>query len=196
MREVELKSVVPDPERTVAALRAAGASPELEGRLSDARYDTPDRTLLARDHVLRLRVFAGTPASSASLDWKGPTTVADGYKVREELSSSAGDAGVLAQLLERLGYVVIREIDRHISQFVCFGATVRVERYPRMDALVEVEGAPDAIEAAIAGTQLPRSGFTAERLQDFVTRFESRTGQRAALSDRELVGDYRYAANA
>jgi adenylate cyclase class IV len=196
MREVELKSVVPDPERMVAALRAAGAVPELEGRLSDARYDTPDRTLLARDHVLRLRAFAGTPASRASLDWKGPTTVADGYKVREELSSSAGDASVLAQVLERLGYVVIREIDRHISQFVCFGATVRVERYPRMDALVEVEGEPRAIEAAIAGTQLPRSGFTAERLQDFVARFESRTGQRAALSDRELAGDYRYAANA
>jgi adenylate cyclase class IV len=196
MREVELKSVAPDPERTVAALRAAGAVPELEGRLSDARYDTPDRTLLARDHVLRLRVFAGTPESRASLDWKGPTAVADGYKVREELSSSAGDAGALAQLLERLGYVVIREIDRHISQFVCFGATVRVERYPRMDALVEVEGEPGAIEAAIAGTQLPRSGFTPERLQDFVTRFESRTGQRAALSDREFAGDYRYAPNA
>jgi adenylate cyclase class IV len=196
MREVELKSVVPDPERTVAALRAVGAVPELEGRLSDSRYDTPDRTLLARDHVLRLRVFAGTPELRASLDWKGPTTVADGYKVREELSSSAGDAGVLAQLLDRLGYVVIREIDRHITQFVCFGATVRVERYPRMDALVEVEGEPGTIESAIAGTQLPRSGFTAERLQDFVARFESRTGQRAALSDRELAGDYRYAANA
>jgi predicted adenylyl cyclase CyaB len=196
MREVELKSVVPDPDRTVAALRAAGAVLELEGRLSDARYDTPDRALLSRDHVLRLRVFAGTPASRASLDWKGPTTVADGYKVREELSSSTADAAVLAQLLDRLGYVVIREIDRHISQFVYCGATVRVERYPRMDALVEVEGEPGAIEAATAGTQLPRSGFTAERLQDFVTRFESRTGQRAALSDRELAGDYRYAANA
>lgn len=196
MREVELKSVVPDPERTIAALRAAGAAPELDGRLSDARYDTPDRTLLARDHVLRLRVFAGTPDSRASLDWKGPTTVADGYKVREELSTSTGDAGALAQLLERLGYVVIREIDRDISQFACGGATVRVERYPRMDALIEVEGEPAAIEAAIAGTQLPRDGFTAERLQDFVARYELRTGQRAALSDRELAGDYRYAADA
>ena len=195
MREVELKSVVPDPDATVTALRAAGAVPRLEGRLRDARYDTPDRTLVARDHVLRLRVFAGTPAAFATLDWKGPTAVVDGYKVREELSSSAGDARVLAELLGRLGYVVIREIDRHISQLVCHGATVRVERYPRMDALIEIEGEPAAIEAAIADTRLPRAGFTSERLQDFVTRFETRTGQRAALCDRELAGDYRYATD-
>ena len=195
MREVELKSVAPDPAGTIAALRAAGAMPDLEGRLSDARYDTRDRALLARDHVLRLRVFAGTPAPAATLDWKGPTAVAGGYKVREELSSSTGDPGVLAELLGRLGYVVIREIDRDISQFRCRGATVRVERYPRMDTLIEVEGEPAAIEAAIADTRLPRDGFTSERLQDFVARFESRTGRRAALCDRELDGDYRYAAD-
>ncbi|MGH7653230.1 MAG: CYTH domain-containing protein [Gemmatimonadaceae bacterium] len=196
MREVELKSVVPDPGRTIAALRAAGAALACDGRQSDARYDTPDRALVARDHVLRLRVFTGTPAPSATLDWKGPTSVVGGYKVREELSSSTGDAGVLAQMLDRLGYVVIREIQRDIVQFAWQGATIRVERYPRMDALMEVEGEPAAIEAAIAGAQLARSGFTSERLQDFVARFELRTGQRAALCDRELAGDYRYSTDA
>jgi predicted adenylyl cyclase CyaB len=196
MREVELKSVVPDPERTIAALRAAGAHSVLEGRLYDSRYDTQERTLVARDHVLRLRVFTGGPESYSTLDWKGPTSFVDGYKVREELSTSVGDADVLARLMEGLGYMVIREIDRHISQFECRGATVRIERYPRMDALVEVEGAPAAIEAAIADTGLPRAGFTSERLRDFVMRFESRTGGRAALCARELAGDYRYAADA
>ena len=91
---------------------------------------------------------------------------------------------------------MIREINRHISEFAFRGATLRIERYPRMDALVEVEGEPAAIEAAIIATGLPRAGFTAERLQDFALRFESREGKRAALSDRELAGDYRYATNA
>jgi predicted adenylyl cyclase CyaB len=196
MREVELKSVVPDPERLVARLRAAGAVPVLDGRLSDTRYDTADRALLARDHVLRLRVFAGAAGSDASLDWKGPTLQSDGYKVREEISSSIGNADALARMLDSLGYVVIREVQREISQFEFRGAVVRVERYPRMDALVEVEGDPAAIESAIAASGLPRAGFTAERLSDFVSRFESRTAERAALSDRELAGDYRYATNA
>jgi adenylate cyclase class IV len=196
MREVELKSVTADPDRAVAALRAAGAVPALEGRLSDMRYDTPGRALLARDHVLRLRVFAGDAGSHASLDWKGPTTVVDGYKVREELSTGIGDANVLARILDGLGYVVIREVERRISQFEFRGAVLRLERYPRMDALVEVEGEPAAIEAAIAGAGLSRAEFTPERLQDFVLRFEARTGLRAALCDRELAGDYRYDANA
>jgi predicted adenylyl cyclase CyaB len=196
MREVELKSLVPDPPATIAALRAAGASVALDGRLRDTRYDTTDRTLLSKDHVLRVREFTGANGTHATLDWKGPTSYADGYKVREEISAAIGDANVFAQLLSGLGYVVIREIDRHISQFEIRGATVRVELYPRMDALVEVEGEPAAIESAIAATGLPRAGFTTERLQDFVLRFESREGNRAALSDRELAGDYRYATNA
>ena len=55
---------------------------------------------------------------------------------------------------------MIREIHRDIAQFEYRGAIVRVERYPRMDTLVEVEGEPAAIEAAIAATGLPRAGFT------------------------------------
>lgn len=196
MREVELKSVVADPDRLIAGLRAAGAVTVLEGRLNDTRYDTAERVLLARDHVLRLRVFADGGGSRASLDWKGPTSQSGGYKVREEISSGIGDADALARILDGLGYVVIREVQRDISQFEFHGAVVRVERYPRMDALVEVEGDPAAIESAIAGTGLPREGFTAERLSDFVVRFEARSLQRAALSDRELAGDYRYASNA
>jgi predicted adenylyl cyclase CyaB len=196
MREVELKSVVTDPDAVIAAIRASGGAPVFDGRLSDTRYDTADRALLARDHVLRLRELSGGAGSHASIDWKGPTQYADGYKVREELSSTVGDAAALASILNSLGYLVIREIHRDIWQFKFLGATVRIERYPRMDALIEVEGEPAAIEAAIAGLKLPRAGFTSERLTDFVARFEARTGQRAALCDREIAGDYLFAANA
>ncbi len=196
MREVELKSVVPDFDAITTALRAAGAVLELDGDLRDTRYDTPERALLLRDHVLRVRVFSGSGAPRATLDWKGPTTFADGYKVREELSTTVGDADTLAQLLAGLGYVAIREIDRRITQYTHDGATVRIERYPRMDVLIEIEGEPAAIESAIRATGLPRTGFTPERLQDFVMRFELRTGERAALCTRELAGDYRYAVNA
>jgi len=68
------------------------------------------------------------------------------------------------------------------------------ERYPRLDDLVEVEGEPTAIEAAILVLALPRETFTTGRLPDFVRDYEARTGQRAALCDRELDGDYRYSA--
>ncbi|HVT38952.1 MAG TPA: class IV adenylate cyclase [Gemmatimonadaceae bacterium] len=194
MREIELKAVTAAPDAVVAALLRSGAEPAFAGHLSDRRFDTADRSLAARDMVLRLRTYANDGGSRSTLEFKGRTEYKNGYKVREELGTAVQDADAMLAMLERLGYVPIGEIDRDISQFVCKGATVRVERYPRMDALVEVEGTPEAIEAAIACTGLPRKGFTSQRLADFVRDFESRTGQRAAVCDRELAGDFRYGA--
>lgn len=196
MREVELKGAVIDPESTVAALRAAGAERVYAGRLEDRRYDTPERALAAKDHVLRLRVYRqGGAESRAMVDFKGPTGQEDGYKVREEHSVEVGDSAELARMLELLGYEVTREIDREIEQYRLGGATVRIERYPRMDVLIEVEGEPEAIERAIRAMRLERASFTTMRLPDFVRAYEARTGERAAICDRELDGDYRYSAN-
>jgi len=84
-------------------------------------------------------------------------------------------------------------IDREVEQYELEQATVRLERYPRMDDLIEVEGNPDAIEQAIARLGLPRDQFSSERLPEFILRFQSRTGQQAALSASELAGTVRYA---
>ena len=196
MREVELKSVVPDLGEARRRVEEAGGVLTFVGRLEDRRYDTADRRLAGQDHVLRLRVYHdGAAPSRAFLDWKGATRYDAGYKVREELSTGADDPMALAEMLLRLGYILTREIDRDIAQYELRGTIVRFERYPRMDTLVEVEGTPDGIEAAISSSGLPREGFTAERLPAFVTRFEERTGERAALCDRELRGDYRFRAD-
>lgn len=192
MREVELKSVVPDPAALRGRLMAAGARETFRGALFDCRYDLPARELLAKDHVLRLRVYEDAAGRRAVLDWKGPTGYDTGYKVREELSTPCGDGSAMAELIARLGYVAIREIDREIETYELAGATVRIERYPRMDVLVEVEGSPAAIEAAINASGLARAGFTSERLPEFIVRYEARTGERAAICRRELDGDYRY----
>lgn len=192
MREVELKGIVADPVDLRARLIAAGASEVFNGALSDRRYDLPSRELLERDHVLRLRVYRDAAGERAVLDWKGPTRYSKGYKVREELSAPSGDGQSMALMLERLGYVVIREIDRDIEQFELGGAVLRIERYPRMDVLLEVEGTPRAIESAIALTGIPRGDFSSERLPEFILRYEQRTGERAAICARELSGDYRY----
>lgn len=193
MREVELKSVLDDWDARLKRTRAAGAREIFTGRLADTRFDTPDRSLTARDEVLRLRVRRNERESQAQLDWKGPTTYEANYKVREEISLELSDADAATEMLTRLGYDVTHEIDRHVAVWELDGATIRFERYPRMDDLVEVEGEPDAIEKAIALLGLPRGGFTPERLLDFVRRFQQRTGTRAAVCDRELQGDYTFA---
>jgi predicted adenylyl cyclase CyaB len=187
--EVELKAVVEDADVTRQRLVAAGARLTFAGRMEDRRYDTPDGRFARRDVVIRLRVYRPTDGGPVEtfLDWKGASSSDSGYKVRDELSTDVGDAGTLAAILDRLGFVVTREVDREIWQYKLGAAMVRFEQYPRMDVLLEVEGSPDAIEDAIAITGIPRSAFSDERLLDFVARYEERTGLDAALSDRELA---------
>lgn len=191
MREVELKAVVPDVDALRQRLMAAGATRTFVGALEDMRFDTPDRALYARDEVLRVRVYRpeGGPPGAVE-DRKGPTEYTDGYKVREEHSTPIEDVSSHIAHLASLGYEISREIDREIEMFSLNGATVRIERYPRLDVLIEVEGSPESIEQAIECTGIMRAAFTADRLTAFATAFEQRTGVRAALSARELRGDY------
>ena len=188
-REVELKSVVHDEAACRRRVEDAGARVVFQGTLEDRRYDTTDRRLTAADEVLRVRTYAGNSGERATLEWKGPTRVEGGYKVRDEIVANTTDPSALAGILQRLGYTVIAEIDRDVAQYAFDGATVRFERYPRMDALVEVEGQPADIERAIGALGMPRDAFTADRLAEFVARFEARTGERAALNRRQIPSD-------
>jgi len=183
MREVELKSVVDDIAVRRAIVEKAGGRLEFEGKLIDARYGDTEDWLMIADHVLRLRIYETAKGREGHLDWKGPTQYENGYKVREELSTSVSNPDSLAQILENLGYSVVMKIERRIAQYSLHGATVRFEEYPRMDALVEVEGAEADIEKAIAVIGLPRENYTADRLTEFAARYTERTGLAAILSD-------------
>jgi predicted adenylyl cyclase CyaB len=185
-REVELKSVVDDVALRRRRLEAAGARVVFDGGLDDYRYDTADRRLGASDEMLRLRVARDIAGEQAVLEWKGPTRLTDGYKVRDEIAANVTDAGPMASILEKLGYTVNVQIERRVVQYALGGATIRFEDYPRMDTLVEVEGAPDEIERAISALGMDRAGFTADRLTAFMARFEDRTGLAAAVNRKQL----------
>ncbi len=189
--ELELKAIVPDPAVLRQRLAAAGARPAFRGLMEDRRYDQ-DGTLAARDEVLRIRRFVhGDGRVDAELTWKGTTRrSADGYKLRQELSCRiAAGSDSPGVILEALGYTVVQAIDRWVEMFELGGAVLRVEWYPRMDVLLEVEGPPEAIESAIRATGLPRDGFTAEMLVDFVRRYDARGARPAVLAVAGLAGD-------
>ena len=171
--ELELKGVVPDPGALRAALRSAGATLTFRGLLVDRRYDR-DGVLRARDEVLRTRVYeaAGT-TTRAQLGWKGPTARSpEGYKVREERELDV-TAGAPAAFLEALGFTPVHAIDRYVEVYHLGSAEARIEWYPRMDVLVEVEGDMPGIERLIAVTGLPRDSFTNESLDAFTARYDA-----------------------
>ena len=192
MRETELKAVVEDQKACEARLLEAGARLVLNGRIEDARYDTPGQSFFQQGLSLRVRVTRVHDGVLATLDFKGMASYDGGYKTREETSVTLPDADGIAKVLRGIGLEVTLEIDRDVRSFVLGAATVRFERFPRMDTLVEVEGPADAIERAIAALGMERSAFTPEPLTAFVSRYEARTGSRAAISAREARGEYRF----
>jgi predicted adenylyl cyclase CyaB len=191
-REVELKARVDDFDATRRKIENAGGLLVFDGSLHDRIYDTPDRRLSAHDFVLRLRTYVSPRGVTAHLDWNGPTSREDGFKVRSELTTGVTDPGELAAMLSRIGFELIGQIDRQIVQYEIPDAeadvrtVVRFEVYPRMDVLVEVEGVPAGIERAIHGLGIPRPSFSADRLTHFVRLYEARTGQKAAICDQDL----------
>src|ERR1700733_10611471 len=108
MREVELKAVLDSWSDARARLIAAGATVDFAGRLEDRRYDLNDRSLATRDIVLRLRTYRDADGARTELEYKGPSAIEGGYKVREEIGSTVLDGASVAVILAGLGYIVTR----------------------------------------------------------------------------------------
>jgi len=152
--------------------------------MTDVRWDR-NGELMARDEVLRLRVFHPPNAAvSTVLGWKGRTAVtADGLKERRELEYliSGGQEEPHA-LLEALGYSPLYTIERYVEYYQLGMTNARLEWYPRMDTLIEIEGDAKGIEAGIRASGLLRDAFTPESLSAFVARFAAKTGAPAVMT--------------
>ncbi len=181
--ELEVKARVEDPDRLRVALERVGAVLDFRGEMIDRRFDAGGR-LAQRDEVLRLRVFQPADGSPAygMLGWKGAHAQQGRYRRRAEAEARVPDPETVATILERLGFTVSLRIDRRVEVYRLGDATVRLEWYPAMDVLLEVEGPPPAIEQAIAATGLARERFLPESLPYFVGEYERRTGQAAQLA--------------
>jgi adenylate cyclase class IV len=165
-------------------LLAAGARPGFSGLMLDRRYDR-DGALLTRDEVLRLRTYRDRDGGEIHwLGWKGPTGVTpEGYKERRELEYRIEPAGPPPEaLLQALGFSVSLRIDRWVEYFELGSATARLEWYPRMDVLIEIEGDAPGIEAALAASGLPRAECSADSIFAFAERYRLRTGRPALLA--------------
>jgi predicted adenylyl cyclase CyaB len=181
--ELELKARIDDPDTLRRVLLAAGAELTYRGAMLDRRFDRKER-LEKRDEVVRLRVYhpADHEKEWGVLGWKGPVGKKDGYRHREEWETRVDDPKAALVVLRRLGYKIVLRIDRAVEQYRLGEATLRLEWYPAMDVLLEVEGPPDEIERAIVATGLPRDLFLAESLPYFRDAYEKRTGKTARLA--------------
>jgi adenylate cyclase, class 2 len=89
----------------------------------DQVYDFPDRALKQSGRLLRVRSErapsenAGAEDDPAILTYKGPVLSAGLHKSREELETSAADAGTLEKILDRLGFVPSFRYEKYRTTF-------------------------------------------------------------------------------
>src|SRR3989442_962832 len=138
------------------------------------------------DEVLRLRIFrpADGAAAFGMLGWKGPQSQGGDYRHRSEVETRLTDPDAALAILQRAGFAVTLRIDRTVEVYRLGEAMLRLEWYPAMDVLLEVEGAPAAIEQAIRATGLPRDRFLPPSLPTLLQTYEKRTRRRPRLPDR------------
>jgi len=181
--ELELKARVENPDAVRKAILAAGAELMYRGAMMDRRFDRRGR-LEGRDEVVRLRVYHPADKSPewGVLGWKGPVQRRGEYRLREEWESRVDDPKAVLVILRHMGYKISLRVDRAVEQYRLGEATLRLEWYPAMDVLMEVEGQPEAIEGAVRATGLPRDAFLAESLPYFTAAYEERTGRVARVS--------------
>ena len=181
--ELELKARVENPDAVRKAILAAGAELMYRGAMMDRRFDRRGR-LEGRDEVVRLRVYHPADKSPewGVLGWKGPVQRRGEYRLREEWESRVDDPKAVLVILRHMGYKISLRVDRAVEQYRLGEATLRLEWYPAMDVLLEVEGQPEAIERAARATGLPRDAFLAESLPYFTAAYEERTGRVARVS--------------
>ena len=139
-REVKLR--FGSAEEARAAILAAGATPLLGRRLQeDALLDTRDEQLGARQCTLRVRVECG----KSRLTFKGP--VQPGIvKIREELETVIGDAGVLMRVLGELGLEVWFRYEKYREEFAREDVIVAIDETP-VGVFVEIEGSDAGIQS-------------------------------------------------
>src|SRR3712207_3514075 len=102
--EIEAKMKVESLDPVRDRLRAAGAQPVGRFLETNIFFDTEDRSLLAADEGLRLRVNRDRETGGAQnvITYKGPPQHGQ-LKARDEIEVDVGNADDAGTLLEKLG---------------------------------------------------------------------------------------------
>lgn len=143
--EVEVKFHVQRLAEIQRRLEDIGAV--LEGRRvleHNLRFDTVDRRLEREHQALRLR-----QDSTATITFKGPSSMQDGIRVRTEIETRVDDFSRARMLLEALGYVVTFEYEKFRTTYGLGETSIVLDELPYGE-FIEIEGDPKAIKA-VAG---------------------------------------------
>jgi adenylate cyclase class 2 len=171
-REVKL------PYDTPAAARRAvvdtGATPLRGRRLQDdALLDRDTGSLEADRCTLRVRV----DGDRATVTFKGPP-MPGAVKAREELETAVGDAELVIQLFERLGFHVWFRYQKYREEFRRGNLVIAIDEAP-IGVFVELEGSEMDIFAMAAALERPPADFVVDSYLTLFRKYQAECGASA-----------------
>lgn len=139
--EIEAKIKVDDLAPTRAKLQEAGARFVADQFETNVILDTDDRSLLAADKGLRVRLAKDEKAQtqSVTVTFKGPRKHGP-LKTRQENELKADDFGAAVELLEALGFHPVLSFEKRRQSWELGGCKVELDELPHLGCFVEIEG--------------------------------------------------------
>ena len=128
------------------ALRRLGATHLSTTDETNTLFDTPDASLRADGHVLRLRTIV---PGGTLLTFKGPATYREGVKTRDETELSVADRAAMQRILNGLGFQPSLEYHKRRETWQLEDALVALDTLD-FGRFVEIEGTDEQVRR-IAG---------------------------------------------
>lgn len=143
--EIEAKMSVTDHERVRSVLRERGAHEKGKVLETNIFFDAEDRTLLAADKGLRLRVQrdAASGEEKYIITFKGPRAPGP-LKTREEAELEVANPTDASRLLEALGYKRLVSFQKRRETWELGGCKIELDEIPYLGKFVEIEGPSDS----------------------------------------------------
>ncbi len=135
MLEIEVKIRVDDLKPVRSRLIRAGAPAPERVHERDVYFNAPDRDFGLTDEALRVRYSDGR----CILTYKGAKLPGFSAKAREELSTPVESGSVFEQILERLGFKRVSEVEKNREYYEFRDASVALDEVRGLGNFVEIE---------------------------------------------------------
>ncbi|MBI2426266.1 MAG: NUDIX domain-containing protein [Candidatus Kerfeldbacteria bacterium] len=173
--ETELRARIDNVQEFRDRLKRARAHLVSMHIMRDFLFDTAEKTLTNRKQKLRLRIYDN---SRTVMSWKEKKHGASQYKEEYEHEVEIGDFETMRRIFEGLGYGLVRRVDRRVEIYHWRHVIIRIEFFPAMDVLAEIEGPKAELEQVIRELGLTRSMFFGKGQEFFFEAYQKRTGQK------------------
>jgi len=137
LKEIEVKVLEINVEKTEKKLKEIGAEKVFSGELINSYFDFPDKRLEKEEKILRLR----KKGDRVILTYKKMIN-REKAKVMDEYEFEVQDFELLKKFFKEIGLLPIYEFKKHRTTYELNKIHFEIDKYPDIPAFLEIE-APD-----------------------------------------------------